>query len=111
MNIVISGIENGDVVRENGVKYTVKAKSSNLLVVLAELEAGSETDVHRHDGEEFRFVLEGVIECIVGERSFKLKAGESILHPSDVPHKVKNVGNSKAVYLTVGTPPTFSLEE
>ena len=97
----------GKVIQKEGVKYTVKAKTEKLLVILAELDVGAETAVHKHAGEEFRFVLDGKIECDVGGTVYRLEAGESILHPSDIPHKIKNVGNEKAVYITVGTPPTF----
>jgi len=107
MNVVVFRVGEGEVIQKDGVKYTVKAKTDRLLVILAELDVGAETPVHKHAGEEFRFVLEGKIECEVGGTVYKLEAGESIIHPSDVPHKIKNVGNEKAVYLTVGSPPTF----
>ena len=107
MNAIVSKKDEGEVILKDGVKYTVKAKTDKLLVILAELDVGAETAVHKHAGEEFRFVLDGKIECDIGGTVYRLEAGESILHPSDVPHKIRNVGNEKAVYLTVGTPPTF----
>ncbi len=107
MNVVIVKPGEGQIIEEDGVKYTVKAKTDNILVILAELDAGAETRVHKHSGEEFRFVLDGEIECEVGGNIYKLKTGDSILHSSEIPHKIRNIGGKKAVYLTIGSPPTF----
>uniref|UniRef100_A0A7C4WKX6 Cupin domain-containing protein n=1 Tax=Geoglobus ahangari TaxID=113653 RepID=A0A7C4WKX6_9EURY len=110
MNAIVSKKNEGEIIQKDGVKYTVKAKTDKLLVILAELDVGAETAVHKHAGEEFRFVLEGKIECDVGGTVYRLEAGESIVHPSDVSHKIKNIGDEKAVYITVGTPPTFIIQ-
>ncbi len=89
------------------VKYIVKFKNDKMLAIIAELDEGAETDEYRHEGEEFRIVINGEIECTVANKSYKMKAGDSIWHRSDLPHKIKNIGKGKAVYLTIGIPPTF----
>ncbi len=107
MNVVMVKTGEGQIIEEDGVKYTVKAKTDKLLVILAELDVGAETRIHKHAGEEFRFVLDGRIECDVGGTIYKLSAGDSILHSSEIPHKIRNIGDKKAIYLTIGSPPTF----
>ena len=42
-----------------------------------------------HDGEEFIYVLEGVMEVIVGEYREVLHPGDSIYYHSSIPHLVK----------------------
>lgn len=91
----------------NGILYRVKAKSDRLLVLKAELDVGAETNLYEHEGEEIRILLEGKIECAVGDEIYVMEEGDVLWHPSNVPHKIKNVGSKKAVYITIGTPSTF----
>ena len=42
-----------------------------------------------HDGEEFIFVLEGVMEVILGDHTDILYPGDSIYYDSNVPHRVQ----------------------
>lgn len=91
----------------DGITYRIKAKSENLIVIKSELEPGAETEEYKHAGEEVRIVLEGKIDCRVGNMHYTMGAGDVIWHPSSLPHRMKNVGERKAVYITIGTPPTF----
>lgn len=85
----------------DGIMYTTKIETEMMQVIMAELEPGAETDEYVHEGEEFRIVLEGEIECEVEGRIFKLKEGDAIWHLSDKKHRMRNVGGKKARYLTV----------
>jgi len=91
----------------DGIIYRIKSKSEKLLVLKAEMDAGAETDLYEHEGEEIRILLEGKIECVVGGEIYTMEEGDVLWHPSNIPHKIKNVGNTKAVYITIGTPSTF----
>jgi quercetin dioxygenase-like cupin family protein len=91
----------------DGITYRVKAKSGNLIVIKSELDPGAETEEYEHEGEEVRIVLEGQIDCCVGNMHYTMRAGDVIWHPSSLPHRMKNVGKGRAVYITIGTPPTF----
>ncbi len=86
-----------------GIKYTTKMETERMHVIIAELEPGAETEEYIHEGEEFRLVLEGEIECEVEGRIFRLKEGDAIWHLSSRRHKMRNVGGRKAKYITVRT--------
>ncbi|MFH0816907.1 MAG: cupin domain-containing protein [Methanobacteriota archaeon] len=89
-------------------KVKLLAKSALMEVVSVELSPGdSFPQESLHAGEEFKFVIEGQIEVHVGDHKFFLGKGDWLWHKSDVAHHVKNPGHEKAVYLTIGTPPTF----
>ena len=64
-------------------------------------------ELYTHEGEEIGIVLEGKIEVTLGTRRYILKRGDSIHFLSTVPHKVKNIGNAKAITIWVLTPPSF----
>jgi len=54
-----------------------------------------------HEGEEFIFVLSGIIRINYGKTSYELNPGESIYYDSIVPHDVHAVGDQTARILAV----------
>ena len=54
-----------------------------------------------HEGEEFIYVLEGVVEIAYGKNTFVVNAGESIYYDSIVEHNVHAANQSKAKILAV----------
>ena len=54
------------------------------------------TAVFPHPGEEFLLVLKGAIEVQVGERQFRLDAGDSLYFDSELPHRMRTVGRTQA---------------
>jgi quercetin dioxygenase-like cupin family protein len=82
-------------------------KSTVMEAIISELEKETTSRLYKHDGEEIHLILEGEIEYQVGQRKFIMKKGDTLWHRSDIPHRAKNTGKEKAIYLTVGSPPTF----
>jgi quercetin dioxygenase-like cupin family protein/DNA-binding XRE family transcriptional regulator len=107
------------VVRKNMRKMIVLPKSRlkqylltpglqrKLEVVLGESDPGEEHDEewHSHDGEEFGFVLEGRCEVTVEDKVYVLEEGDSIYFSSNLPHKMKGIGNRPCKTIWVITPP------
>jgi len=60
-----------------------------------------------HAGEEIGFVLEGDVELTVGDRGYRLAAGDSFHFRSELPHAYRNAGPTPVRILWVNTPPTF----
>lgn len=48
---------------------------------------------YKHEGEEFVYVMEGSLELTLDSRINHLKTGESMHYNSEIPHKLKNLGN------------------
>ena len=48
---------------------------------------------YKHEGEEFIYVIEGSLELTLDNRVTHLKVGESMHYNSEIPHKLKNLGN------------------
>ena len=62
---------------------------------LATFDAGKGNVEHIHPNcEEVIYVLEGEVEHTLGDQSTRLSAGDLIVVPRDVPHKLRNVGTS-----------------
>ena len=63
---------------------------------------------HMHTREdEVYFILAGELEVTVGEKIFVLRPGDTLLAPRDLPHKLRNSGNTTNHYLLVFSPSGF----
>ena len=63
---------------------------------------------HTHTREdEVYFVLVGELEATVGDETFVLRPGDTLLAPRDIPHELRNSGNAENHYLLVFSPSGF----
>ena len=63
---------------------------------------------HTHSREdEVYFVLTGELEVTVGVKTFVLGPGDTLLAPRDIPHELRNSGNTTNHYLLVFSPSGF----
>jgi quercetin dioxygenase-like cupin family protein len=56
--------------------------------LLVQLEEVSEKEISVHEGEEFIFVLDGVVMLEIGEDSFELEPGDTAYYLSTTPHHI-----------------------
>ena len=75
-------------------------KGRHMEALLVQLEEDPEKEVSVHEGEEFIFVLDGVVEMGIGEDSFELEPGDSIYYLSTTPHHIA-AKRDKATILAV----------
>jgi len=72
------------------------------------LASGISVPRHTHTREdEVYFVLAGELAVTVGEQTFVLRPGETLLAPRDIPHELRNSGNTTNHYLLVFSPSGF----
>jgi DNA-binding transcriptional MerR regulator/quercetin dioxygenase-like cupin family protein len=64
-------------------------------------------DSYAHEGEEFIYVLRGVLNIALHGQWYLLHPGDSFYFESDTPHTWRNTGKTDTVVLWVNTPPTF----
>jgi quercetin dioxygenase-like cupin family protein len=65
-------------------------------VVYFELEPGGAVDTHTDSAEEVVLILEGTVLATCGGEAGTLRAGELVLIPAGVPHRIRNVGDGPA---------------
>lgn len=58
-----------------------------------------------HKGEEFIYVLEGVLTVILGEQTYELNPGDAMHYMASVPHDWRNFSGRVVRLLSVTTPP------
>lgn len=83
-------------------------KSGLLQVNLLHLAPGAEQPRFlKHEGEEFIFVLDGILDVIVEDESYPVAANGGIFFPSTLDHRYANTGDEFVRALWVNTPPTM----
>jgi len=72
------------------------------------LEPGEEhiSDDHAVGTRELSHVLTGALTVVVGDVEYRVEAGETAVHPGDVPHRYRNDGAEQTrVHMVVTMPP------
>lgn len=70
-------------------------------IVEIEKVDNAEYTLSSHEGEEFIYVLEGIIEIAHGKQKYVIEAGDSIYYDSIVPHHVHGFEGQAAKILAV----------
>jgi electron transfer flavoprotein alpha subunit len=85
------------------VSLTPEAQDSHLRAFMVTIEPhqAHKPVAYKHEGEEFIFVMEGVLELTIGTKVHAMKTGESIHFNSDVPHKLKSLSSEPTRCLVV----------
>ena len=68
---------------------------------------GSSFGLISHEGEEVGYLIAGEIELFVGDKAYRLSAGDTFSFRSEIAHGYRNCGSTEARILFVNTPPTF----
>ena len=84
------------------------AQKNKLEPILVWLGPGGRTqEMPPHEGEEFGYVLSGMVHLIIGHKRLRVSAGESFcLHPRET-HHIFNPGKRRAGFIWISTPPSF----
>lgn len=88
------------------MRYQALAKSKSdrhMEPFIVDIEATNDTDftLSSHEGEEFIYVMDGIIEVCHGKKSHIIKAGDTIYYDSIVPHHVHGYEGQAAKILAV----------
>ena len=60
-----------------------------------------------HPGQEFCYVIEGLVEIVLEGKQYILEKGDSFYYNSNIEHRAKNIGKTNAEVLWVMTPPNI----
>ena len=65
-----------------------EVKGCHMEALIVQLEENPDKEVSIHDGEEFIYVLDGIVVLNIGEETFELNPGDSVYYLSTTPHLV-----------------------
>jgi len=89
-------------------RLDAEIRNQHMNALIMEIPAATDLQaVHRDEGEDFFYILEGEVEQTIGDKTFTLKKGDSAHHNTQVDHAVVNKSGKMAKILWVGTPVLF----
>jgi len=89
-------------------RLDAEIRNQRMNALIMEIPPGTALPVvHREEGEDFFYVLEGEVEQSIGGKVFTLREGDSAHHNTQVDHDVVNKSKKLARLLWVGTPVLF----
>jgi transcriptional regulator with XRE-family HTH domain len=77
-----------------------QVQGRHMEALIIQLEAVPDQEKSRHDGEEFIFVLSGMVQLVIGTDVFELEPGDSAYYLSTTPHLI-TAKEDKATILAV----------
>lgn len=72
-----------------------------LVSIAPDHTAGTIHSPNHHDGQEFNYVLEGELEIRIGKKITVLKAGDSVMFDSTIPHALRAIGDKDAKIIAI----------
>jgi uncharacterized cupin superfamily protein len=81
------------------------------LIILLPGQKRDEVEQFSHIGEEFVYVLEGILSFLLNNQEYELYPGDSFIGPCCLPHNFVNFTNNIVKVLYVLTPPLFSSDQ
>ncbi|MEO0998741.1 MAG: cupin domain-containing protein, partial [Pseudomonadota bacterium] len=89
-------------------RLDAEIRNQRMNALIMEIPPGTALPVvHREEGEDFFYVLDGEVEQSIGDKVFTLRRGDSAHHNTQVDHDVVNKSDKLARLLWVGTPVLF----
>lgn len=89
-------------------RLDAEIRNQRMNALIMEIPPGTALPVvHREEGEDFFYVLDGEVEYSIGDKVFTLRQGDSAHHNTQVDHDAVNKSNKVAKLIWVGTPVLF----
>ncbi len=82
-------------------------KSQTAVMTIGPGESSGPKENEHPQSEQVLYLVEGELEAEIGERSFKMRAGDSVIIPTDVPHRFSNLSDKPALTFNVYSPPAY----
>lgn len=74
------------------------------LYVVVPPDVNKALEPNSHDGQEFDYVLSGVMRIVIGKNDIVLHPGDSVYYDSRTPHAMQAVGNEDVHFLAMVIP-------
>jgi transcriptional regulator with XRE-family HTH domain len=88
-------------------KFPHAALGAFLMTIKPASQALPTDEARAHPGEEFFYVLDGVLRLWIGDTFYDLYPGDSVYYRSTVKHRLENRGNQNVIVLGMITPSIF----
>ncbi len=87
--------------QEGRVVSRTLAQGRPLSVTLFAFDKGEEISTHSAGGDALVYILDGSAEITIGDQTFNVKKGESIVMPANIPHGLLAAERFKMLLIVV----------
>jgi len=90
--------------------FAILAGGDAMQTAVMRLQPGEHSGSLRNehpDSEQMLLVFQGEVQAEVGDKTFTIRAGDSLIVPRHAPHRFLNTGNDEAVTFNVYSPPAY----
>ncbi len=78
-----------------------EVKGRHMEALMVQLEINPDADMSVHEGEEFIYVLDGVVSLKIGSDAFELEPGDSVYYLSTTPHLIAAKEGKATILATI----------
>ncbi|GAB6136961.1 helix-turn-helix domain-containing protein [Halanaerobaculum tunisiense] len=100
-------VDNNQIVHYHLTKNVKNKDILPRLIKILPKKEQEEINTYQHEGEEFIYVLEGIVTLIVNDKEYDLYPGDSAYYSSNTTHNWTNRTNKVAKLLFINTPNVF----
>ncbi|MDH7603478.1 MAG: cupin domain-containing protein [Melioribacter sp.] len=100
-NIKHENINDAIEYQNNAIVSKQIIKKSNGNITLFAFDKDESLSEHTSPYEAFVYVVEGEMEITIGGNPYNLKSGEFIIMPSNIPHGLKSIIQSKMLLVMI----------
>jgi quercetin dioxygenase-like cupin family protein len=81
--------------------FGAKVNGERMILGLAEKKPGTGSKPHKHNVEQFNYMVQGTVHAIVGDEEMTVTKGGVVYIPANVVHTITAIGDEDVVFLTV----------
>lgn len=89
----------------SGGQLKMIGNGKNMTLAYSRIKPGAEIPEHKHPHEQLGYCLEGEASYRIGEKTFDVKKGYSIIIPANIIHSAKIIGKQEFVSIEAFSPP------
>lgn len=78
-----------------------KVPGKRMIVGLARKASGTGSKPHKHNVEQFNYMLQGTAHAVIGDEEKNVGPGDLVYIPADLVHTITATGTEEVVFLTV----------
>ncbi len=94
--------------QEKIIWLVFNSQKNEMEPIILELQKGCATEIDLpHEGQEFGYIIEGIIEVVFGNKKYICKKGETFYFSTNKNHYLKNIHTGISKVIWISSPPNF----
>lgn len=97
-----------DVMSHKGEFFSILETTDNSQVATMTISPGDDSgDIMNHPGDQVVYVIAGHGEILLKKEIQEVAAGQGVIIPAGVDHRIKNTGRQDLFFLNIYAPPAY----